>query len=89
MPSTCTAANVGGSPLDNNAHEVHRRLGAVEQPGEGGAVVEGAGYELSSLGGEETGAGDVPDQRAHAMAALQEQRGKMASDKPGGTGDGD
>jgi hypothetical protein len=79
----------GGTPLDNDADQVYRCIGAVEQQGERSTIAEGAGYELDSLGLEETRTGEVPHQGTDAVTATQEQRGKMPAHKPGGTGDGD
>jgi hypothetical protein len=78
-----------GSPLDNDADKMHDGVGAIEQLRQGGAVVEGAGYKFGSLGRKSACTRDVPDQGADAVAAAQQQRGKMAAHKPGGAGNGD
>ena len=68
---------------------MHRCVSAVEQQGERGTIAEGTGYDLDSLGLEESGTGEVSRQGADAVTAAQEQGGKMPAHKPGGTGDGD
>jgi hypothetical protein len=77
-----------GSPLDDDADEVHDRVGTDDQPRKGGIVIERARNDLNPLACDVAGPGPVPYQCTDVVPAAQKQRREVAADKPGGTGNG-